>query len=321
MRALRIPLFILTVLAALALGVAGWYVYKNPERRLLDAEARAAAPGQFVTLEQGVTHYRVAGPDSGRVAVLVHGFSVPSYIWDSTIVALAGAGYRVIAYDLFGRGWSDRPDAAYDGAFYDAQLNGLLDSLRVAGPVDLFGLSFGGFVAAHYASTNPARVRSLTLVDPTTRSRGAPGMLATPYLGDFLFQTTAVPPMADNQASDFLHPEAFPDWADRYRPQMRYRGFGRALRRSIIALGSADFPAYYAAIERSGIPVLVIWGKQDSVLPIANAADITSAIPRAELFPVDSSGHLPHMEQAVIVRAKMLAFLSAVRTGPPPSTP
>ncbi len=264
-------------------------------------------------LSAGATHYEVAGPDTGRVAVLVHGFSVPAYIWDSTYHALAGAGYRVIRYDLFGRGWSDRPNAAYDGAFYDAQLGGLLDSLRVTGPVDLFGLSFGGFVVAHFATTHPERVRTLVLVDPVTKGRELPTIIRTPVIGPYLWQVTAVPPMADNQASDFLHPEQFPGWADRYRPQMRYRGFGRSLRRSAIALGSTDFPTLYASIARAGTPVLLVWGKQDPTLPIADAANVTRPIPTAEFFPVDSAGHLPHLEQTAQFNARMFAFLAAHR--------
>jgi len=298
------------LLVLLVMGATSWYLYKNPERATLDAEARTAAPGQFVSLDAGQTHYRVAGPESGRVAILVHGFSVPSYIWDSTLVALGGAGYRVIAYDLYGRGWSDRPNAAYDGAFYDAQLNGLLDSLRIPGKVDLFGLSFGGFVTAHYASNHPERVRSLTLVDPMTRARNVPSLLGWPIIGNFVFQVTAVPTMADNQTSDFLHPEQFPGWADRYRPQMRYRGFGRSLRRSLLAASEAEFSTYYSAISQAGIPVLLIWGKQDSVLAVTNATDVTSRISGVEFFAVDSAGHLPHMEQAGLVRARMLAFLA-----------
>lgn len=296
------------LILALALG---YYVYVNPERVALDDLGRAEVAGQYIALSAGVTRYEISGPDTGRVAVLVHGFSVPSYIWDSTYRALALAGHRVIRYDLFGRGWSDRPDGAYDGAFYDAQLGELLDSLRIAGPVDLFGLSFGGFVTAHFASTHPQRVRTLLLVDPVTASAQSPKYLATPVIGAVLWQTQVVPAMADNQASDFLHPEKFPGWADRYRPQMRYRGFGRALLRSRLAMGSADFPAIYAKIAQWGTPVLLVWGKQDQTLPIADAENLTRAIPTAEFFPVDSAGHLPHLEQTTVFNARMFAFLAA----------
>lgn len=303
----------LWIVALLAGGAAGYHEYKNPEQRPLDAAARtaAAAPGAYATLGDGVTYYEAAGPAEGRVAVLVHGFSVPSYIWDPTFAALRDAGYRVIRYDLYGRGLSDRPDASYNGAFYDKQLDELLAALKVNGPVDLFGLSFGGYVTAHYASTHPQRVRTLNLVDPSNTPPTLSWKFSTPLLGPYLFQVGAVPTMADNQASDFLHPEKFPGWAERYRPQMQYEGFGRALYRSRLNLASTDFDAIYATIARNGTPVQLIWGKQDPVIPVAQAARIRRAIPALEYFEIDQAGHLPQMEQTAIFNQRMLAYLEA----------
>jgi pimeloyl-ACP methyl ester carboxylesterase len=292
------------------LGAAGYYQLRNPEHLTLDNAARQQASGAFVQLSDGYTHYEVAGPADGRVAVLVHGFSVPAYIWDPTFAALRDAGYRVIRYDLFGRGLSDRPDAAYDGAFYDRQLNELLAALKVNGKIDLLGLSFGGYVTAHYTAANPQRVRTLTLVDPSNSAPKISWQLATPLLGPYLFQTGAVPGMADNQSSDFLHPEQFPGWAERYRPQMQYHGFGRALYRSRLALAHEDFDAIYAAIARAGTPVHLLWGRQDPTIPVAQAASIRNALPLLEYREIDQSGHLPHMEQAALFNHDTLTWLA-----------
>lgn len=301
----------LGLVALLLVAAAGYGYAKNPEKRALSASARDTVSGEFVALRDGVTHYELGGPPGGRVVVLVHGFSVPSYIWDSTFTALTAAGMRVLRYDVFGRGWSDRPDAAYDGAFFDEQLNGLLDSLRINGPIDLMGLSFGGFVTAHYVSTHPGRVNSLTLIDPVASSRSVPGMLSTPVLGDWIWQTTQVPGMADGQASDFLHPEHFPGWADKYRVQMEFKGFGRALLRSAITSSRTDFPALYAKVGASHVPTLLVWGQQDQTVPIAKSPVVRDGIPGIEWFPVDSAGHLPHMEQSASVHARILQFLAA----------
>ena len=67
----------------------------DTESSALDDGARGLAPGLFVELPDGWTHYDVAGPESGQVLILVHGFSVPYYIWDSTFETLAAAGFRV----------------------------------------------------------------------------------------------------------------------------------------------------------------------------------------------------------------------------------
>jgi pimeloyl-ACP methyl ester carboxylesterase len=302
---------ILIAIALLVLLPLGYYAYANPERSTLDDGARAAAPGRFVTLESGVTHYEMAGPDTGRAVVLVHGFSVPAYIWDSTFHALANAGYRVVRFDVFGRGWSDRPDAEYDGAFFDAQLRGLLDSLRITEPVDLFGLSFGGFITAHFTSTHPDRVRTLVLVDPTTTVRELPAIIAAPVVGPYLWQVTAVPSMPAGQPTDFLHPERFPGWEERYKPQMQYRGFGRALRRSVLAQKGVDYPGMYASIAKIGTPVLLVWGRQDVTTPFSDAANVTRVITSAEFFPVDSSGHLPHLEQTTLFNARVFEFFAS----------
>ena len=263
------PLRLLAALVIALLGVASaLYLKKNPEHERLDAAARRSAPGAFVRLTDGYTHYVTNGPESGPPVVLVHGFSVPSYIWDSTAVALGGAGYRVIRYDVYGRGWSDRPDVNYDGALFSRQLDGLLDALHVTVPVHLMGLSFGGFVTGHYVPGHRARVRTLTLVDPVASSQPVPAFMGWPVIGNWIWQVTRVPGMADNQASDFLHPERWPDWADRYRPQMQYKGFGRALLRTGITSGQTNYDSLYAAVGASGVPVLLVWGRQDRTVPI-----------------------------------------------------
>jgi len=307
-RLLRVVVLVLLVLLISAVGYAAW---RDPEHLVLNDEARAAAPGKTLKLSQGATHYEVAGDDTGRVVVLVHGFSVPSYIWDSTFMALRAAGARVIRYDLYGRGFSDRPDVAYDGAVYDRQLDDLLDSLHVRGPIDLVGLSFGGFVTAHYAGTHPERIRTLTLVDPVSRARPLPTILTLPIIGERVWQATTVPSMPDNQTSDFLHPQYWPRWSEQYRPQMQYKGFGRALLRSIVATSRTDFASLYAAAGRSGRPVLLVWGKQDQTVAIALSDIVRRNIPQVQFVPIDSSGHLPQMEQAATFNATLLAFLAA----------
>jgi len=301
-------LFVIVLVAGLGLGTA--YVIRNPEWSVMDAAAREAAPGEFVTLSDGVTHYELAGPADGPPVVLVHGFSVPSYIWDSTAAGLASAGYRVLRYDLFGRGFSDRPDLRYDADLVDRQLGELLDSVGLGGPVHLVGLSYGGVVTATFTGRHPERVRSLTLVDPAAGDRGTvPWFIALPGVGPVLWQTLVVPGMADNQLSDFVEPALWPDWPDRYRVQMRYRGFGRALRSTVMAMAATDLDSMYATVGRATFPMQLIWGTLDRTVPLALAARVRAAIPRTEFHPIDGAGHLPHMEQAGVVNARLLSFL------------
>ncbi len=306
----RIVRRVVAVLTVLLIAATVAYFVRTPERETLDATARAGAEGEFVSLADGVTHYDVSGPDTGRVAVLVHGFSVPYYIWDSTAVHLSNAGYRVIRYDVYGRGLSDRPDVTYDGALYDRQLSGLLDSLHVTDKIDLMGLSYGGFVTGHFVASHAARVRTLTLMDPVAKSSPVPSFMTMPVIGNWVWQVMRAPDAAKGQPSDFLHPEQFPGWIERYEPQMRYRGFGRALRRSAIFTGTVDYDAHYAAVGKTGVPTLLVWGKQDSTVSIALSPVVQRNIPGIEYVVVDSAGHLPAMEQSALVHEKLLAFLA-----------
>src|SRR5205814_6966801 len=86
--------------------------------------------------------------------------------WDSTAAALGANGFRVLRYNYYGRGFSDRPALRYDLAMYDRQLTELLDTLGIHEPIDVAGLSMGGAIAVNFATRHPELVRTLTLVDP-----------------------------------------------------------------------------------------------------------------------------------------------------------
>jgi pimeloyl-ACP methyl ester carboxylesterase len=241
--------------------------------------------------------------------------AVPAYIWDSTSAALAAAGFRVIRYDQFGRGWSDRPRVNYDADLFDRQLVELLDSLGARDSVNLVGLSMGGWVVATFAERHPERTRTVTLVDPAAgpATRSYPAMMKLPVVGPLAWQVMAVPGMAEGQFSDFADPKQFPDWADKYRVQMRYRGFGRALWSTSIAIDTVDFDALYHRVGKKWIPMLLIWGMEDKTVPFASSDGVRKAAPSAEFHPIPGAGHLPHMERASVVNPILIEFLSRTR--------
>jgi pimeloyl-ACP methyl ester carboxylesterase len=307
----RRSLAIVALLAIVVLGATGFYVARNPERQTLDDAARNGAPGKFARLSDGVTHYELTGPDSGVTIVLVHGFSVPYYIWDSTAAALSAAGRRVLRYDEFGRGLSDRPSMEYTADVYDRQLGELLDSLHIKGPVDVAGVSMGGWVTATFTGRHPNRVRSLILVDPVAGPRSTtPGMFSWPLVGSLLWQTLAVPGMAGGQSGDFLHPDRFPGWADRYRPQTQLRGFGHALLSTRRSLATTDMDSVYRSVAQTQTPVMLIWGTSDHTVPFAYNERVRKAIPSAEFHPIEDSGHLPILERAALTDSLFLSFLA-----------
>ncbi len=302
------------VIALLLILIAAFYVAKNPEHDRLDDAARKAAPGKFVRLSDGVTHYKFDGPETGRTVVLVHGFSVPMYIWDSTASALASAGYRVLRYDEFGRGWSDRPSIDYTADLFDRQLRELLDSLHVSKP-DLGGVSMGGWVTGTFAGRHPDRVRSLILVDPVAGDRPTSLPFATrlrfmPIVGQYVYQTMDEPGLAAGQGGDFVHPERFPDWAARYDQQVRFRGFGHAMLSTRREQSKVSLDSVYQTVDKGGMPVLLLWGTKDKTVPFERNERVRKAITRAEFHPIEDAGHLPILEQAAHTDSLILAFLA-----------
>ena len=277
------------------------------EREDLDSEARLLAPGRFVELANGQVHYELAGPEVGRLVVLVHGFSVPSFVWDPTFEELLSEGFRVLRYDLYGRGYSDRPNVAYDRALFAGQLRDLLAELGIEDPVDLVGLSMGGPVVASFTSSYPERVNRLVFVDPFVGPADA-GVVAVPGIGEYVAVVYLGRILPKRLAEDFYRPEKVPPWEGRFREQMRYRGFRRALLRSLRQFMAEDFSALYAEVGRLGKPTLVAWGRHDRTVPFAHSDRVADLL-GARLLVVEESGHTPHLERPEIFEPELVEFL------------
>jgi pimeloyl-ACP methyl ester carboxylesterase len=292
---------------------AAVYFATDPERLELDDAARRTASGQFARLGDGYTHYDIGGPADGPVVVLAAGATVPYYIWDPTFMALTSAGFRVLRYDYYGRGYSDRPDIPFTQDLYVRQLTQLLEFLHITQPIDLAGLSFGGSIITTIADRHPARIRSLIYMDPAFRSPQALSPLESmPRLWSFITAILNERLWADGQLDDFLYPQRFPDWPDRYRVQLQYRGFRRARLSDLTANTDYDQRDEVQRVGRARRPVLVVWGKQDPNVPFEFSGALMQQMPYARLLAVEDAGHLPQWEQPDVVQPALVAFLREV---------
>lgn len=282
------------------------------ENSVLNSETRAGMPGTFVALSDGVTHYELAGPAQAPLVVLVHGFSVPYFIWQPTFVALVSVGMRVLRYDLFGRGYSDRPHTRYDKTLFVRQLAELLQALHLKSPVNLVGLSMGSEISAAFAAEFPQRVSKLALIDPAGFPLGysfAFKLLRVPLLGELLFNFQGRGDLENTMASDFYEPRYIHEFVEQYRPQMQYKGFKRALL-STLRSGILDHGLpYFQAVGQLELPVLLLWGQQDKTVPFKHSREVRQAIPQAEFHAIADAGHIPHYEKPEIVNPLLIGFL------------
>jgi len=255
----------------------------------------------------------MAGPSNAQTVVLVHGFSVPYYIWDPTFKALVEAGFRVLRYDLYGRGYSDRPDLTYDQDLFDRQLLNLLSALDIDQPIDLMGLSMGGAIAVVFTDRHPDGVRKLGLIDPAGLPFERPfaaRLLEAPILGEWIMSLFGNRILVPGLKDDLCEPERSPEYVEQYLAQMQYVGFKRALlstMRSGLLAGATDA---YAGVGKQDCPVMLIWGRKDQVVPFELSEQIEELIPQVEFHAIDEAGHVPHYERPEVVNPLLIEFLA-----------
>ncbi|CAE6503852.1 unnamed protein product [Rhizoctonia solani] len=282
--------------------------------------------GHTVELTKGEVKYWLLGPEEGKRVVLIHGISIPSIIWKEVAARLAKAGFRVLLFDLYGRGYSEAPDARttlYDVDLYITQLALLMQYIGWR-KARIVGLSMGGGVAAAFAAKFP------WLVDSSVGLIASVGVMEGSIGGPFafIFGSAAFQRFRHSALGQVLFtpvaPPAIPTDLSRGEQLLRKE-------HTLFGLQSAILPGYTAAVAASlfvgplrglenefkklgklrGVRVQIIWGTKDVIVPYKYAGKIKELIPHAELVTVDGAGHdlcATHYEE---VSDNLIGFLRA----------
>ena len=295
-------LLVLSIVVIIILGVV--YKINNAETEVINDAVRKNATGKFVALSSGTTHYDEGGADTAKTVILIHGYSVPAYIWNPVFDSLVKAGFHVVKYDEFGRGYSDRPDVDYTPEFYRKQLYDLIHALKLKTPVSLAGVSFGGAVVGDFAAHYPDLVDKLILVDPVYRFSLS---VSNETIADF-YMALDHEDRAHGQLDDFKYPDKFPNWVAQYKVQMQYKGFRHALISTNKNYPSEVILNNYKTLNTLHKKVLLIWGKEDNTVTF-NFSDSLKSILDVRFLPVDDAGHLPYLERPAFVIPQIVGFL------------
>jgi pimeloyl-ACP methyl ester carboxylesterase len=265
--------------------------------------------------------------------VLVHGFAAGSGHWRHNAAVLAAAGWRVYGIDLIGFGASSQPALRLDNRLWARQLQAFLEQV-VQAPAVLVGHSLGGLVALSCAVFFPKLVRGVVaapLPDPALMlassnisrpprrrpwRRRLQRWLVT-LLCRLLPLELLVPLIAHSPLLDLgiqsAYSEAVIGDRDLHRliaRPARRPGAVRALRAMSIAMALRPHGATAPALlQRLGLPLLLIWGQRDRLVPVQVAQQVRLLRPELPLTLLPGSGHCPHDEDADAFNAALLKWL------------
>ncbi|WP_065776554.1 MULTISPECIES: alpha/beta hydrolase [unclassified Ensifer] len=299
--ALGIAFILITVLAVFS-GLAGW-------RESVPA-GRDGREGSYVQVEGRDMHYMSWGLEGGPVVILVHGTVSWAKTWQPVAERLAERGYRVLAPDFPPFGYSERPgDGDYSRAALARRIIGFADAVGVERFL-LAGHSFAGGGTLEAAFSNPDRIAGLVLLDAALRlSTPSPepplgAWMRMPVLGDAITASTFTNPLTIGYGlRSFVHDPAIvsPDLVVVYREPLAVAGATQSTRLWYLSglfgdergSPSADREQY----RRFTRPVLLIWGRQDTVTPLAQGEELAGLVPSAELVVLEDVNHIPQLEK------------------------
>lgn len=256
----------------------------------------------FANLAHGTTHYEDRGDPQAGGVVLVHGVSGPLLVWDKVIGDMIADKQRVLRYDLFGRGYSARFDGEenYTLDTYVAQLEELLAERQVSKSITLVGSSFGAVISSEYALRHPERVQHLVLVGPAGFPIETPFLARlrdVPIVGDILFAVAGKSQIEQQNRKYFANLSPPEEFWDRFAAQLSVKGTAEAMRATMRRAPVTDYVESYKKLGVLGIPVDIIWGREDRTFPYKNHEILQAAIPKARLITVENAAHVPQYER------------------------
>ncbi len=255
----------------------------------------------FADVEGVHVHYQEIGDQDAPPIILIHGFCSSTLVWSKVFLQIADAGFRVIAPDLLGYGYSAKPrDFGYTINAQARMVAGLLEQLGLP-QATLVGSSYGGAIAAAIALDYPGRVEKLVLVGAVTNNEPTKYMLmrlfGSPLIGDIIS-----PLLVGSRRLLRLRMKRVYDRhecaLDEKRVYARHLPLrGAATHRAIIrTVRRWDADRIQRDAHLISQPTLLLWGENDSEVPLHDGEELQNRIEDSRLIVFRECGHLPHEE-------------------------
>ena len=261
-------------------------------------------------------HYEAYG--QGKPIIFLHGLGGTLYTWRHLVGPLA-PHYRLILFDLKGAGKSPKPFDDKYSMFDQAELIYRFIRQNDMRDVTLVGHSFGGgvalLVALKLSQQNPSRLSRLILIDTVSYPQKLPGvirMLRMPlvgWLGLYLIpDKTKVRNMMESMYYD--DSKINPADVEAYAAPLTLPGAKYALRQTARQIIPDNIDEIIGTYPRIKVPTLIIWGREDKIIPLENGVRLHYAISTSQLVVIERCGHDPPDERPEEVEAAMGKFLA-----------
>lgn len=272
----------------------------------------------YISAEGVRVRYRDSG-GTGPAVLLLHGIGGSLELWSAQFTE-ANRGLRLIALDLPGHGLSDFGHHAFAPQTFAALVWKLVDALGLK-RIHLAGNSMGGAIGVQMQAQQPGRVQSLLLAAAASLGRDCPmpfRLMTLPVLGTLM---TRAGPMAVTQQLQALFGPSFVV-TDELRKTVERNVMRPGAQATFLAtlrlmtdLGgqrAALVADAHAALASTSVPVLMLHGRQDRVIPFAHSEHAHKLAPAGRLQLVDDCGHTPQLERPAVFNAALQALVAAV---------
>ena len=247
----------------------------------------------------------------------MHGFSTPSFVWQGLLDNFTNSGYKVLVYDHFGRGYSERPRTKYDKYLYLETLRELILSQKINEKVHIVGYSMGGPIASYYAAEYPNEVTSVSLIAPAGFSKSLPqtkSWITMPVVGDWFWRVFShrlygVGNMSETQYSDDPLSINEDKFLPLFQDQLRFKGFNESLLSTIRNFNLFDVRDMYENLSKKEIPMLALWGKKDGIVPFSGSEEYQRIFDNGKLVVLEEGTHDITYRQPTIVGTEIIDFI------------
>ena len=308
-------LIILTILLLVVL-VGPFLIPVPPLKDTLPPEQLADPDSKFIEINGLTVHVKTMGKGQ-PVFVLLHGFGASLFSWHAVMKPLNQYG-TVIAYDRPAFGLTERPMTWTGENPYSPQasvdlLLGLLDHFNVQKAI-LVGNSAGGTVAMQFTLQHPQRVQALILVDPAVYEGGGGPTWLRPFyntpemnhLGPLIVRSIRTSGIDLLRTAWYDPSKITSETMTGYTNPLKVDNWDRALWYFTAASQPFDLPA---RLSEFTLPVLVLTGDSDKIVPTADSVRLAGALPNARLVIIPQAGHVPHEEQPAVFMQAVDLFL------------